>query len=70
MAIDVQPALSPSLIVDDGAAAIDFYVAAFGATELGRVPGPGGKLAHAALRINVDHDAARRPIWPMKRRPQ
>jgi PhnB protein len=52
MAIDVQPAFSPYLIVDDAAAAIDFYVAAFGAEELGRVPGPDGRLVNAALRIN------------------
>ncbi|TPG35614.1 VOC family protein [Mycolicibacterium hodleri] len=52
MAIDVQPAVSPYLIVDDAAAAIDFYVVAFGAEELGRVPGPDGRLVNAALRIN------------------
>jgi PhnB protein len=52
MAIDVQPAVSPYLIVDGAAAAIDFYVAAFGAEELGRVPGPDGRLVNAALRIN------------------
>lgn len=52
MAIDVQPYLSPSLVVDDAAAAIDFYVKAFGATEYGRVPHPDGRLVHAALDIN------------------
>ena len=53
MAIDIQPSVSPMLTVDDGAAAIDFYVKAFEAEELGRVPGPDGKkLYHAALRIN------------------
>jgi PhnB protein len=52
MAIAVQPALSPHLVVDDAAAAIDFYVKAFDAEELGRVPRPDGKLIHAALRIN------------------
>ena len=52
MAIDVQPAVTPHLVVDDAAAAIDFYVKAFGAEELGRVPGPDGKLVHAALTIN------------------
>jgi PhnB protein len=52
MAIEVQPAVSPYLVVDDGAAAIDFYVNAFGAEELGRVPGPDGRLVNAALRIN------------------
>ena len=52
MAITVEPALSPHLVVDDAAAAIDFYVRAFDAVELGRVPGPDGRLIHAALRIN------------------
>jgi PhnB protein len=49
---DVQPSLSPHLVVDDAAAAIDFYVKAFGATELGRVPHPDGRLVHAALTLN------------------
>ena len=52
MAINVEPALSPISSSDDAAAAIDFYVKAFGAEELGRVPRPDGKLIHAALRIN------------------
>jgi PhnB protein len=52
MAIEVQPSLSPHLVVDDAAAAIDFYVKAFGATELGRVPHPDGRLVHAALNLN------------------
>jgi PhnB protein len=52
MAIEVQPAVSPHLVVDDAAAAIDFYVKAFDAVELGRVPGPDGKLIHAALSVN------------------
>src|SRR3954451_16865440 len=47
-----QPYLAPHLVVDDAAAAIDFYVKAFGATEFGRVPGPDGKLVHAALDVN------------------
>lgn len=52
MAIEVHPAVSPHLVVDNAAAAIDFYVAAFGATELGRLAGPGDKIVHAALQIN------------------
>ena len=52
MAIDVQPSVSPHLVVDDAAAAIDFYVKAFNATEYGRVPHPDGRLVHAALDIN------------------
>jgi PhnB protein len=52
MAINVEPALSPHLVVDDAAAAIDFYVKAFDAVELARVPRPDGKLVHASVRIN------------------
>ena len=52
MADQLQPSVIPHLVVDDAAAAIDFYVNAFGAVEQGRVPGPGGKLVHAALAIN------------------
>ena len=52
MAIAVQPALSPHLVVDDANAAIDFYVKAFGAVEVGRIPGPDGKLIHGAVQID------------------
>ncbi len=53
MAIEVTPAVLPHLVVDDAAAAIDFYVKAFNGVELGRVPGPDGKkLIHAAVQIN------------------
>lgn len=48
----VEPALSPHLVIDDAAAAIDFYIKAFDAVELGRLPRCDGKLIHAALRIN------------------
>ncbi|HYA45302.1 MAG TPA: VOC family protein [Acidimicrobiales bacterium] len=44
--------VTPRLVVRDGAAAIEFYRAAFGATELGeRFVGPDGKLVHAEIRI-------------------
>ncbi len=52
MAIEIQPSMAPHLVVDDAAAAIDFYVKAFDAVENGRVPGPDGRLIHAALNIN------------------
>jgi len=52
MPIEVQPAVLPHLVVDDAAAAIDFYVKAFGAVDRGRVPGPDGKLIHAAVDVN------------------
>ncbi len=52
MAINIEPAVIPHLVVDDAAAAIDFYVKAFDAVEMGRVPGPDGRLVHAAVQIN------------------
>ena len=42
----------PHLVCRDAAAAIDFYVAAFGAEEQLRLPGPDGKLVHACVVIN------------------
>jgi PhnB protein len=52
MAIDNTPALVPHLVVGDAAAAIDFYVKAFDATEMMRLPGPDGKIMHACVEIN------------------
>jgi PhnB protein len=44
--------VTPRLVVDDGAAAIDFYTRAFGAEEIGeRFTGPDGEVIHAELRI-------------------
>jgi PhnB protein len=43
--------LSPSLIVDGAADAIEFYKRAFGATERGTMHGPDGKIAHAELQL-------------------
>jgi uncharacterized glyoxalase superfamily protein PhnB len=43
--------LTPHLVCDGAAAAIEFYKAAFGAVELSRLPGPQGKVMHAAIRI-------------------
>jgi PhnB protein len=43
--------LTPHLVCDDASAAIEFYKKAFNAVELSRMPGPGGKLMHALLRI-------------------
>jgi PhnB protein len=44
-------ALTTYLAVDDAAGAIDYYVRAFGAKELGRMDAPGGKIGHAELQI-------------------
>jgi PhnB protein len=42
---------TPYLIVRDAARALDFYRAAFGATEVMRMESPGGKVGHAEFRI-------------------
>lgn len=41
----------PYIVVNDGAAAIDFYRRAFGAQVKERMDAPGGKIAHAELKI-------------------
>lgn len=43
--------LTPYLGVDDAAKAHAFYEAAFGATPVARLDGPGGRVAHGALRL-------------------
>ena len=44
-------AVTPFLMVHDAKAAIAFYQRAFGAKEVLRMEGPGGKIAHAELKI-------------------
>ncbi len=44
--------VSPYLIVDGAAAAIDFLVRVFDAVELSRIPGEGGRVMHAEVRID------------------
>ncbi|HXG03473.1 MAG TPA: VOC family protein [Candidatus Binatia bacterium] len=43
--------VTPYLTVIDAAATIDFYKRAFGAQELLRMPGPGGRVMHAEVKI-------------------
>lgn len=43
--------VTPHLILDNAAAAIDWYKKALGAEEVTRAPGPDGKIMHAELRI-------------------
>jgi PhnB protein len=43
--------ITPHIILDDCAGAIQFYKTAFGAKERGRMSGPGGKIVHAEIRI-------------------
>lgn len=43
--------VTPYLICDGAAQAIDFYKKAFGAVETVRMPMPGGKVGHAEIKI-------------------
>jgi uncharacterized glyoxalase superfamily protein PhnB len=43
--------VTPYLTVREARRAIEFYRQAFGAVELFRMPGPGGKVMHAEIRI-------------------
>ena len=44
-------AVTPYLIVDGAAAAIEWYRTAFGAEEVTRMTGGAGRIAHAEIRI-------------------
>jgi PhnB protein len=46
-----MPRVTPYLIVDGAAAAIDFYKSVFGATERMRMGGAEGKVGHAELEL-------------------
>jgi len=48
---DGYHSVTPYLIVDDAARAIEFYKKAFSAVELMRMPAPGGKIGHAEIRV-------------------
>ena len=43
--------ITPNLVCNNAARAIDFYKSVFGAKELVRMPGPGGAILHAELEI-------------------
>jgi PhnB protein len=43
--------ITPFLNIKGAAAAIEFYKKAFGAEERGRMPGPGGAIMHAEIKI-------------------
>lgn len=44
---------TPYLIIKDAARALEFYKKAFGATEIMRIPSPGGKVGHAEIKIGA-----------------
>jgi PhnB protein len=43
--------ITPCLVIDGAAKALEFYAEVFGATERMRFPGPGGSIAHAEIEI-------------------
>src|SRR5213593_2453973 len=43
--------VTPYLIINGAADAIEFYKKAFGATEIMRFPAPGGRVGHAEIKI-------------------
>lgn len=48
---DTYRRVTPCLVVQGAAKALDFYVAVFGATERMRFPAPDGSIAHAEIQI-------------------
>jgi PhnB protein len=48
---DAYRRVTPCLVVQGGAKALEFYAQVFGATERMRFPGPGGTVAHAEIQI-------------------
>jgi PhnB protein len=48
---DGYPQVSPYLVVDGAAQAIDFYTQVLGASERMRMGGPEGRIGHAELQI-------------------
>jgi PhnB protein len=43
--------VTPALVVQGAAKALEFYAEVFGASERMRTPGPGGTIAHAEIEI-------------------
>ena len=48
---DGYHAITPYLIIDGAARAIDFYKRAFGAKELMRIPAPDDRVGHAEIKV-------------------
>src|SRR5262249_57707028 len=48
---DAYRRVTPCLVVQGAAKALDFYAQVFGASERTRTPGPGGTIAHAEIEI-------------------
>lgn len=60
--------LTPYMVVRGASEAIEFYIKAFGATEVMRMPMPDGNIAHAEIRIgdSVVMMSEENPMWGTK----
>ena len=47
--------VTPHLVIKGADKALEFYKKAFGAEEICRIPGPGGSIMHAELKIGNSH---------------
>ncbi len=47
--------VTPHLVINGAARALDFYKKAFGAEEIRKMLGPGGKIMHAEITIGDSH---------------
>ena len=47
--------ITPYLIINGAAAALEFYKNAFGAKEKVRMPAPGGRIGHAEIMVGTSH---------------
>lgn len=47
--------ITPYLVINGAAQAIEYYKKVFGATETARMNGPDGKIGHAELKIGNSH---------------
>ena len=43
--------LTPYIVIKGAAEALEYYKTVFGATEIVRMPGPGGRIMHAEVKI-------------------
>jgi PhnB protein len=49
--LSTRVCLTPHLVIEGAADAMEFYKKAFGAEEICRMPGPDGRLMHAGMKI-------------------
>ena len=66
---DQYRTITPHIVVDDCAKAIEFYKKAFGAKEALRMPGPGGKIVHAEVQVGTSRLMMSDEMPPMPGQP-